>query len=75
MNEAARRRLDRMLEADKEEMNEESKRAALRDFMRVAGEYFDVDGEVSLRAEQAGEKTRVTVSFCALRIKNFSVLK
>lgn len=75
MNEAARRRLDRILEADKEEMNEESKRAAMRDFMRVAVEYFDVDGEIALQTEQYGDKTRVTVGFYSLRVKNFSVLK
>ena len=75
MNEHSRQRLNRMLEADKEEMNEESKRAALRDFARVAAEYFEVDGDVSLRAEQTGHGTQVAVCFHALRVKNFSLLK
>lgn len=73
--EGALRRLNAMLEADKEGINEESKRAALRDFGRVAKEYFDLDGELSLKAERGKSGMQVTLSFRAVRIKNFSSLK
>ena len=69
------RRLNAILEADKEEMNEESKRAALRDFQRIAQEYFDLDGELSLKTERVKQGMQVSLTFRAVRIKNFNALK
>ncbi|MCI8344064.1 MAG: hypothetical protein HFE25_06440 [Clostridia bacterium] len=69
------RRLNAILEADKEEMNEESKRAALRDFQRIAQEYFDLDGELSLKTERVKQGMQVSLTFRAVRIKNFTALK
>lgn len=69
------RRLNAILEADKEEMNEESKRAALYDFERVAKEYFDIDGVLSLKTERGKTGMEVSLAFRAVRIKNFSSLK
>lgn len=68
-------RLDRMLEADKEEMNAESRRAALADFTRVAREYFETDGELSMHLDRVKNGTAVTLSFRAVRVKNFTALK
>ena len=69
------RRLNAILEADQEEMNEESKRAALRDFQRIAQEYFDLDGELSLKTERVKQGMQVSLTFRAVRIKNFTALK
>ena len=69
------RRLNAILEADKEEMNEESKRAALRDFQRIPQEYFDLDGELSLKTERVKQGMQVSLTFRAVRIKNFTALK
>ncbi len=68
-------RLDRLLEADKEEMIEASRRAALADISRVVREYFEADGEVSMRFGKAKNGTDVTISFHAVRVKNFTALK
>ena len=67
-------RLEQMLSRDKEEMNEASKKSALADFVRVAGEYFDVDGTPSFQVKRAKNGYEVTLSFRAARVKNFSVL-
>lgn len=68
-------RLEQMLDRDKEEMNEASKKAALADLQRVAGEYFDVDGESQLIVKRVKGAYEVSFSCRAVRIKNFSVLQ
>lgn len=68
-------RLEQMLERDKEEMNEESRLAALADLERVAGEYFDVDGKPNLTVKRVKGAYEVNLSFRAVRVKNFSVLR
>lgn len=68
-------RLEQMLDRDKEEMNEASKKAALADMQRVAGEYFDVDGESQLTVKRVKGTYEVSFSCRAVRVKNFSVLQ
>ena len=68
-------RLEQMLNRDKEEMNEASRQAALSDLMRVAGEYFDVDGKGLLSVKRVKGKYQITLSFQAVRVKNFSILR
>lgn len=68
-------RLEQMLDRDKEEMNEASKKAALADFERVAGEYFDVDGDAKLTVKRVKGTYEVSLAFRAVRVKNFSVLQ
>ena len=67
-------RLEQMLDRDKEEMNEASRKTALADLERVAGEYFDVDGEAKLTVKRIKGAYEVNLSFRAVRVKNFSVL-
>ncbi|MDE6411731.1 MAG: hypothetical protein K2L02_04260 [Clostridia bacterium] len=68
-------RLEQMLERDKEEMNEASKRAALADLERVAGEYFDLDNGARLSIKRVKGAYEVNLTFRAVRVKNFSVLQ
>ena len=68
-------RLEQMLDRDKEEMNEASKKAALADLERVAGEYFDVDGAPTLEVKRVKGRYEVHFAFRAVRVKNFSVLR
>lgn len=68
-------RLEQMLERDKEEMNEASKRAALADLERVAGEYFDLDNGAKLSVKRIKGAYEVNLTFRAVRVKNFSVLQ
>ena len=71
----AKFRLEQMLDRDKEEMNEASKTAALADLRHVAEEYFDLDGEATLSVKRVKGRYEVNLSFRAVRVKNFSVLR
>ena len=75
MKEEERIRLEDMLRRDKASITEECEAAAVRDFARVAQEYFDLDGRVSfsLREERGGGT--VTLTFRIIRVKNFTVLQ
>lgn len=68
-------RISRILNCDKEEMNEETRAAAVAEFTRVAGEYFETDGDISFSLQKEKNGVSVNLSFRAVRIKNFTVLK
>lgn len=68
-------RLARMLAEDKEEMNLETEEAAIRDFQRVADEYFETEGKVRLSVKKEDGSLVATLNFRAVRVKNFSKLK
>ncbi len=68
-------RLRLLLEADKAEMNEVSRAAALADFKRVAEEYFETCGGFSLTAKKDKTGEEVTLTFRITRVKNCSALK
>ena len=72
---SSKSRLEQMLDRDKEEMNEASKRAALADLERVAGEYFDLDDSAKLFIKRVKGAYEVNLTFRAIRVKNFSVLQ
>ena len=74
MHRESRMRLKQMLDRDKEEMNEASRMAALNELLRVAGEYFDVDGNGILTVKHVKGRYEVNLTFRAVRVKNFSVL-
>lgn len=73
--EFTRKRLARMLEEDKESINAETERAVRRELCRVAGEYFETEGDVSFSVEKEKAGYGVKISFHATRIKNFTALK
>lgn len=70
-----RTRIARMLEQDKEEMNTESRAAALRDFEHVAREYFELDGAPTLDVQKQRHGFEATLVIRAFRVKNFTVVK
>ncbi len=70
-----KQRIERMLEQDKEDMNEASRGAALEGFLHVAEEYFDVEGQPSFSVKKGKGGYEVDLSFRATRVKNFTVLK
>ena len=72
---SSKRRLELLLAQDKEDMNEASKQEALADFMRVAGEYFDVVGNPVFNVKRGKGGYEVNLTFRAARVKNFSVLQ
>lgn len=67
-------RLNKMLNDDKEEINEATRAAVLAEFTRVAKEYFDTQNVV-LNIKRGKSCTDVALSFKATRVKNFTVLK
>ncbi len=67
-------RLMRILERDKAEINEASRRAALADFKRVANEYFETDGGFLLTMREEGETRELVFTCRIVRVKNFTVL-
>ncbi len=75
MRDDPKERVKRLLASDKEEMNEASRAAALRDFAHVAAEYFEVEGPPSMQIKTGRRGAEVTFSFRAVRVKNFTVLK
>ena len=70
-----RARLTRILEQDKEEMSEASHRAALKDFKRVAEEYFETDGGFQLTLQEGKRGKEVVFTFRMVRAKNFTIIK
>ncbi len=72
--EATKLRLNKMLNDDKEEINEATRAAALSDFTHIAKEYFDTEN-VTLNIKKGKNGSDVTVSFRASRVKNFTTLK
>lgn len=75
MKEPERKRLARMLEQDKAEMNDASRRAAIADFKRVAEEYFETDGGFLLTTRQGKQGREAIFTFRITRVKNFTTLK
>ena len=72
MQRNAKYRLERMLDRDKEEMNEASRNAALSDFLRVGNEYFDAEPGAKLTIKRVKGVYEINFSFRAYRVKNFS---
>ncbi len=69
-----RARLMKLLERDKAEINEASRRAALEDFKRVANEYFETDGGYLLTMREDKETRELVFTCRIVRVKNFTVL-
>lgn len=72
--EATKLRLKKMLNDDKEEINDATRAAVLADFTHIAKEYFDTD-TVNLNIKKGKSGTDVSLSFRASRVKNFTTLK
>lgn len=74
-SEVTKERLKNILHADKEEMNEVTREACIADLKRVAMEYFETEGELTMEMRRGRSSTEVTVTFRALRVKNFTMVK
>ena len=72
--ETTKQRLDKILNEDREEMNEATRNAALFEFSRVAKEYFETE-KVDMNMKHGKYGTDVSVTFRASRVKNFTVIK
>lgn len=72
MKEEDLRRIERLLERDKEEMNAESRKAALAEFSRVAEEFFELSSAPDLNVTRERKGFFVTFTVKASRVKNFT---
>lgn len=68
-------RLKNLLEQDKAELNEASHAAALRDFKRVAEEYFETNGGFLLTMREGKRGKEAVFTFRFVRAKNFTTLR
>ncbi len=75
MKEEDRLRLSRLMEQDREGLNKESKEEALKHFLRVAEEFFELDGKMDFDIVKERHGFDVTVHFKAARAKNFTAIK
>ncbi len=60
----------RMLSLDREDMTDLEKELFLKDFKRVADEYFETDGECGVELTRSEGGFLVCIIFNARRIKN-----
>lgn len=74
MKNDAKERLLHLIETDKGEMNEKSAKAAYEELMRIAGEFFETEGEGRLTVESGKRDLLVTFIVRAKRVKNFTAL-
>ncbi len=74
-NEATKARLTGILNADKEEMNAATREAVEQELSRIAREFFEPEGELSLVTKRVKNGIDVSISFHASRVKNFTVIK
>ena len=73
--ESTKARLGEILSADKEEIEPATRIAALSDLKRVISEYFEPLDEPDFQIKKEKNSLSVTVSFHAVRVKNFTTLK
>ncbi len=74
-SEVTKERLMGILHADKEEMNEVTREACIAEFSRVAGEYFETEGDVAMEIRRGRSSSEVSIIFRANRVKNFTIVK
>lgn len=75
MKEEDRLRLSRLMEQDREGLNKESKEEALKNFRRVAEEFFELEGPMDFDVAKERRGFEVTLRFKAVRVKNFTAIK
>ncbi len=73
-SETTKMRLNQIINADKEEMNEATHAAAVADFTHVAKEYFETDA-IDFQMKRTKNHIEVSITFSADRVKNFTILK
>ena len=74
-SEMTKERLLAILPAAKEDRNEVTREACVAEFSRVAAEYFETEGDVTMNVHRGRSSSEVTVTFRANRVKNFTMVK
>lgn len=74
MKEEEKKRIGELLHRDKTVISDAVEAAVVRDFARVAGEYFELDGGITFSMREDKGASCVSISFRATRVKNFTTL-
>lgn len=75
MKEEDRLRISRLIEQDREGMNQSSRAEALKGFLHVASEFFELTGEPEFTITRERRGFDVILRFKADRVKNFTSIK
>ena len=65
-----RKNIDKILSLDREEVSDLHRELFLKDFARVAGEYFEGDGNPTLEVTRSEEGFLLCVIWTARRVKS-----
>ena len=69
-----KKRIDDLLHRDKAIITDAVEAAAVREFARIAAEFFELDGDITFSMREEKGKSFVSISFRITRVKNFTTL-
>ena len=69
-----KKRIGELLHRDKAIITDAMEAAAVREFARVASEFFELDGGITFSMHEERGKSCVSISFRINRVKNFTTL-
>ena len=69
-----KKRIDDLLHRDKAIITDAVEAAAVREFARIAAEFFELDGDITFSMREEKGKSFVSINFRIARVKNFTTL-
>ena len=69
-----KKRIDDLLHRDKAIITDAVEAAAVREFARIAAEFFELDGDITFSMREEEGKSFVSINFRITRVKNFTTL-
>ena len=69
-----KKRIDDLLHRDKAIITDAVEAAAVREFARIAAEFFELDGDITFSMGEEKGKSFVSINFRITRVKNFTTL-
>lgn len=69
-----KKRIDDLLHRDKAIITDAVEAAAVREFARIAAEFFELDGDITFSMREEKGKSIVSINFRITRVKNFTTL-
>ena len=69
-----KKRIDDLLQRDKAIITDAVEAAAVREFARIAAEFFELDGDITFSMREEKGKSFVSINFRITRVKNFTTL-
>lgn len=69
-----KKRIDDLLHRDKAIITDAVEAAAVREFARIAAEFFELDGDITFSMREEKGESFVSINFRIARVKNFTTL-